>query len=340
MTKQEYIQQMPKIDLHCHLDGSLPASTIRKLANNANIPIPDSETEFMNLITVSQECTDLTEYLSRFHLPISCLQSAESLFTASHDLLGEVSKENVIYLEVRFAPFLSVNENLSLDGVIESVLQGLESGRRKFGVEYGVILCALRNHPHKTNVQLVSAAIKYGKRGVVALDLAGNEKTFATQEHQSLFQEAVTAGIAFTIHAGEAAGPSSVWDAVTLGAKRIGHGIAMKDDPDLVTFCRDNNIGIELCPTSNLQTKAASNWESYPYPLFMKGGLPVTINTDNRTVSKTTLTQEFLQLDTQYDLDTGDLETLFKNAVDQSFTSDSQKRRLHGALDKFKQQKL
>lgn len=336
MTHQQYISQMPKIDLHCHLDGSLPTSTIRRLAKKAGISLPEDSTEFMNQITVSQSCTSLVEYLSRFHLPISCLQSAENLFDASHDLLAEVSKENVIYIEVRFAPTLSVHGNLTLDRVIDSVLQGLELGKKQFGVAYGVILCALRHQPYEINGPLLSAADKFRDRGVVALDLAGNEKTFPAENHRALFEKAVSKGIPFTIHAGEADGPSSVWAALSLGAKRIGHGIAMKHDPNLLAFCRDNNIGIELCPVSNLQTKAAAGWEDYPFQMFMKKGLSITINTDNRTVSNTTLTREFCELDTFFGLNTAELENLFRNATNLSFADSLQKQKMQAAFDAFK----
>lgn len=327
---------MPKIDLHCHLDGSLSAHTIRELAKNADIALPEDLPGLMSQITVPQSCTSLSEYLSRFKLPIACLQSAENLFTASHNLLADASKENVVYMEVRFAPTLSMREKLSLDVVIDSVLQGLEAGRRQFGVAYGVILCALRNHAYEDNAQVLSAAVRYGDQGVVALDLAGDENRFPTHKYRALFKEAASKGLPFTIHAGEADGPASVRAALSFGAKRIGHGISIKNDTDLMEFCFENNIGIELCPVSNLQTKAAASWEDYPLLTFLNRGLPVTVNTDNRTVSNTTLTREFGELDAYYDLDTKDLETLFRNAVNVSFSDYRHKQRLHKTFDDFK----
>ena len=207
MTNQQYIKQMPKIDLHCHLDGSLPTYTIRRLAKKAGITLPEDAAEFIKEITVPKNCASLAEYLSRFHLPISCLQSAENLFDASCDLLAEVSKENVVYIEVRFAPILSIRGSLTLDVVMDSVLQGLELGEEQFGVAYGVIVCALRHHPCEINSQLLSIADKYRDRGVVALDLAGNEKRFPTERHRALFEKAVSMEIPFTIHAGEGTVP-------------------------------------------------------------------------------------------------------------------------------------
>ena len=331
---------MPKIDLHCHLDGSLPIHTIRELTLRTGIQLPEDSSEFMNLITVPQSCTSLAEYLSRFKLPISCLQSAENLFTASRDLIAEVFKENVIYIEVRFAPTLLMHEKLCFDVVMDSVLQGLESGRKQFGVEYGVILCAMRNQPYEINSQLLSAMDKYRDRNVRALDLAGDEKKFPTHKFENLFEEASSMGIPFTIHAGEADGPSSVWSALSFGAKRIGHGISIKNDPNLIAFCRNNNIGIELCPISNLQTKAVTCWEDYPLLMFMQKGLSVTVNTDNRTVSNTTLTKEFCEVDSYSELDAKDLETLFRNAVNLSFSDYQNKQRMHMIFDEFKAKTL
>lgn len=336
MTKQEYIEKMPKIDLHCHLDGSLPLHTIRSLAGRTHVTVPRDATDLMNLVTAPQECTSLSEYLTRFDLPSSLLQSTENLVEASYDFIAEVSKENVVYMEVRFAPTHSIREELSLDSVVDSVLRGLELGKRQFGVDYGVILCAMRNLSFEVNSQLLPLAEKYCKRGVVALDLAGDEKAFPVQMHRNLFEQARHKNIPFTIHAGEGDGPASVRAALSLGAQRIGHGIAMKSDAEVREHCRQNSIGIELCPTSNTQTKAAASWKEYPFPMFMNEGLPITVNTDNRTVSDTTLTKEFKQLDALYNLETEVLETLYRNAVKLSFADNVQKERLHGVFDRFK----
>lgn len=327
---------MPKIDLHCHLDGSLPIHTIRRLADRTHVTVPQDVTGLMNLVTAPQECTSLSEYLTRFDLSSSLLQSAENLVEASYDFIAEVSTENVVYIEVRFAPTHSIRGDLSLDSVVDSVLRGLELGKRQFGVDYGVILCAMRNLSFEVNSQLLPLAERYRNRGVVALDLAGDEKAFPVQMHRNLFEQARHRNIPFTIHAGEGDGPNSIRAALCLGAKRIGHGIAMKSDAEIREHCRQNTIGIELCPTSNIQTKAAASWGEYPFSMFMNEGLPITVNTDNRTVSNTTLTEEFKQLDALYDLDATILETLFRNAVNLSFADNVQKERLHGIFDRFK----
>lgn len=335
MTTEEIIQKMPKIDLHCHLDGSIPFQTIHRFAQEAGVASEDPD-EFLKSITAPPQCSSLKEYLQRFSLPVSLLKSTENLFDAGYGLIEAVSKENVVYIEVRFAPLLLVQENLSLDVIVDSVLQGLESAKKRYGVNYSVILCAMRNKPYWFNAPLLAMVEKYRKRGVLALDLAGDERTYSVIKQQQLFEEANKMDIPFTIHAGEAAGPKSIWDAVKLGAKRIGHGIAMKDDPDLRAFCRENKIGIELCPVSNIQTKAAANWAEYPFSVFLEEGLFITINTDNRTVSNTALTNEFRELVIHYGINLSQIETLYCNSVNLSFTDDEQKRHLHTLFDEFK----
>lgn len=337
MPNSDFIARMPKIDLHCHLDGSLPIETIYKLAKNAGLSLPTDPNELLKQLTVSDECQSLQEYLTCFSLPVACLQTEENLYIAAYDLMAEVAKENVIYLEVRFAPTLSVNENMDLDQVVASVLRGLEAAKEEYSVDYGLILCAMRHHKPEVNAQLLPVAKKYYGRGVVALDLAGDE-TIELKQHERFFAEAAEMGIPYTIHAGEAAGSFSCKAALACGAKRLGHGITLKDDPELMNYCLENSIGVELCPVSNLQTKAAVSWAEYPFQLFFEQGLLVTINTDNRMVSQTNLKREFTELTKVYSLGLDQLEELFRNAVEISFTDLVKKEEMLKSFAQFKQE--
>ncbi len=337
---ERFITQMPKIDLHCHLDGSLPPATIRVLAERAGIDLPDDPQRLNVMLTAPEDCRSLVEYLTRFELPVACLQTAENLYTAARDLAAEAARENVIYLEVRFAPLLSVNEQLSAEAVVRSVLEGLEEGRRSFGVNYGLILCAMRQHPYEINEQLLPLAEKYLGFGVVAMDLAGDEKGYSAYKHRQLFEEVSRRGIPYTIHAGEADGPESIWAAIELGTRRIGHGISAKDDPGLMKYCAEKGIGFELCPVSNLQTKAAQDWDDYPFRLFLDNGMIITVNTDNRTVSDTNLTREFTELQTHCALTTAEIEHLFRNSVAISFADVQLKQELNEAFDAFQREYL
>lgn len=332
---QQFIDRMPKIDLHCHLDGSLSPATIRVLAERVGIDLPDDPKDLTAMLTAPEDCSSLVEYLTRFELPVACLQTAENFYTAALDLASDAARENVIYIEVRFAPLLSAHERLPADVVVRSVIEGLEEGKRRFGVKYGLILCAMRHHPHEMNEQLLPLAEKYLGSGVVALDLAGDEKGYPACKHHQLFADALKRGIPYTIHAGEADGPGSIWSALDLGARRIGHGISAKDDPELMKHCAAKGIGFELCPVSNLQTKAARDWDDYPFRLFLDEGMTVTVNTDNRTVSNTNLTREFTELDARYGLTTAEIERLVRTSAAVSFADDQLKQELNKAFDMF-----
>lgn len=331
----EYIEKMPKIELHCHLDGSVPIETLYQLAKDSQLSIPNNIKDFSKLVTAPQDCESLVEYLQRFDIPIGALQTAENLSTAAYSLVKECSKENVVYLEVRFAPLFHLQKGLTLNQVVEGVLQGLEKGRQDFGVEYGLILCGMRHQPVEENTVLLQLAEDYKNKGVVAVDLAGDEKGFPVGGQADFFIKAKELGIPYTIHAGEADGAESIWNALKLGTKRIGHGIAMKDDPKLLKYCVEEGIGIEMCPISNLQTKAISSWEDYPYNFFYNAGAKVTINTDNRTVSQTNLTKELTTLNQYFGLTKEQLNQLYLNAVEVSFANREIKNKLKESLSSF-----
>ena len=335
MINKEYIRAMPKIDLHCHLDGSLPSDTIIELAKVSGIAVPDEPKAFQKSIMVPASCNSLSEYLGCFELAVSSLQRAENLYKAAFDLIVDVAKENVVHIEIRFAPLLHTYRNLSLHTIIDSVIQGARDAGKINGISVGIILCAMRHDSYEDNIRLLEAAEKFIGHGVVAMDLAGDEKMFPTSSHSKLFQQVKERCIPFTIHAGEADGPTSIDAAIDFGAKRIGHGIAMKDSVALMALCRKNNIGIELCPVSNLQTNTVSSWSDYPFRLFMNNDVPISINTDNRTVSQTSLTREFCELDKIYHLSTQEMEILYRNAVKNAFLDEKQKHCLNSIYDKF-----
>ena len=282
MTTEE-LEKMPKIELHCHLDGSLSREFIeRRLARSV------SEEE----LSVSDDCSSLIEYLEKFDLPLECLQSEAGLTEAGYDVLKTMSRENIIYAEIRFAPLLSVTEEIGTRQVIQALLKGLEKGKKDFGVEYNVIVCAMRHHSMEQNYEMIKIASEFLGKGVCAADLAGAEAQYPMAEFMELFHKVRELGMPFTIHAGECGNPKNIEDALTAGAGRIGHGIAMKGEQGIQEIVKKYHIGIEMCPISNLQTKAVKSTEEYPIREFLNAGLLVTINTDNRTVSNTSMTKE------------------------------------------------
>lgn len=314
-----FLQELQKYDLHCHLDGSLSVDCIRTMAEQAGISL--EEKNLKERLLVDFNCKSLAEYLTKFDLPLECLVTEENFTEAVKDVMKTAAAERVVYIEIRFAPMLSVREGLSLRQIIEGALKGLKQGEEAYSIRGNLILCGMRHMPWEKNVELVKAAKEYYGHGVCAVDLAGDEAAFPVRQQAVMFQTAKELGIPFTIHAGECQNAQSIWDALELGASRIGHGIAARKDPRLMEYCVQHKIPFEMCPVSNLQTKAVQSMEEYPLFLFLKKGIPVTINTDNRTVSNTSITRELQMIQEYYGCADEVLETLMKHARDAAFSS-------------------
>ncbi len=255
MTQDE-MKNLKKIDLHCHLDGSLSEETIQKMAQNNGILLPEREELFQRLCA-GDDCQDLKEYLDCFEIPLSLLQTEENLEEAVRSLLKDAAKENTLYMEIRFAPLSSVSGGLSCEQVIAAAVNGLKKGRKETGVEGNLILCAMRHTDPAENLEILKAGEKFLGDGVCGVDAAGNEAAFPITVQKAFFEEAKYQGFPFTIHAGECGSAESIRDALALGASRIGHGIAARKDPELIKELRERQIPLEMCPISNLQTKAA-----------------------------------------------------------------------------------
>ena len=285
---------MPKIELHCHLDGSLSPKLVQRLLKEQGEDRTLEELE--GKLTAPMDCKSLAEYLERFDLPLRCLQTKEGLYAAAEELALAAAKEQVKYIEVRFAPSFSTQQGLSVREILESVRDGLKSTEQKADIRTGILVCTMRNLDRETNLSMLKEAREFLGDSVVGCDLAGDEKAYPTADFAELFTAAKEYGMPFTIHSGECGSAQNVRDAVELGAGRIGHGIAMKGNSELMELCAKKKIGVELCPTSNLQTKAVTDMAEYPFLEFYEAGIPLSVNTDNRTVSDTTCTDEYMRL--------------------------------------------
>ena len=325
-----------RVELHCHLDGSLNIDSVQEMLKEQGV-IYERE-ELRKKLEVEPDCTSLTEYLEKFDLPLRCLQTKEGLRRAAYELVRDVAAEGVRYIEVRFAPMLSTEQGLSCREVIASVVEGLKAGEREYRVFASAIVCAMRHHSLEQNIQMLTEAREFFGKGVCALDLAGDESAFPTSLFRSLFIQAKEWGIPFTIHSGECGNVDNIREAIELGAQRLGHGIALEKSEELRKLCREKGIGIEMCPTSNLQTKAVDPFDSYPLKQFVDEGLLVSIHTDNRTVSGTTLTDEEVVVREQLQLPQEVIHQCTENAIRTAFTSDEIKKQL---MEEFKmEQKL
>ena len=279
-------------------------------------------------LSVSDDCTSLAQYLEKFDLPGQCIQDEKGLEGAAYDVLKGMHRENIVYAEIRFAPLLSENESMSCERVIEATIKGLERGKKDFGIEYGLIVCAMRHHSEEQNRRMLHTAREFLGAGVCAADLAGAEVPYPMSGFMELFKYAKQLGLPFTIHAGECGNAQNIIDAVEAGAARIGHGIAMRGHGDMERQLSAKGIGIELCPISNLQTKAVASADEYPIREFLDAGLKVTINTDNRTVSNTTLSKELEFIERTYGIRDEELPLMMKNALDVAFADDAVKERM------------
>lgn len=319
----EQLKALPKVELHCHLDGSLSRefmeSQLRRIVQ------PEE-------LSVSDDCTSLAEYLEKFSLPGQCIMDEKGLEAAGYDVLRTMSQENVCYAEIRFAPLLSETSGMNCRAVIEALLKGLERGRADFGTEFGVITCAMRHHSQEDNSRMLKTAREYLGYGVCAADLAGAEASYPMSQFMELFQNVRRFEMPFTLHAGECGSVQNIVDSVKTGAGRIGHGIAMRGHYDMQRELAARGIGIEMCPISNLQTKAVNSPAEYPIREFLNAGLKVSINTDNRTVSNTSLTKELQFIQSTYGIQDEEIRLLTKNAVDTAFASDEVKERLYSRI--------
>ncbi|MEI5994402.1 adenosine deaminase [Candidatus Enterococcus mansonii] len=330
--ERHIVHHLPKIELHCHLDGSIRPETLQKIAQSQGIALPTKKEQLIDLLVAPQDCQDLNDYLKRFEIVLTCLQTEEALKTAALDIISQAAEENVRYIEVRFAPSLHTQKGLSLSDIVTAVLTGLNEGEKQFGVKSNALLCGMRHEELDSIEKIVHLAENFKQSGVVGFDLAGNEEDFPPYLFEDALKLVEQLSIPLTLHAGECGCGKNVADAVYLGAKRIGHGIAVKDTPEYFDLLKEKNILIEMCPTSNFQTKTVTTLEEYPFKQFLNEGLSLCINTDNRTVSATTLTDEFMKLHEWYGITYADMEQLTHNAVDGAFISESEKQGHHTYL--------
>ena len=277
------------IDLHLHLDGSLTPRDIVALSRLSGTALPTTKEEELRSLLVFDGRGTLNDYLKKFELPLSVMQSAEAVGCAVRSLGERLFLLGYEYAEVRFAPCLHTEKGASIVEIVQGAIKGLEGAK----TEIKLILCCMRGRGADENLRTVEAAAEYREQGVVGVDLAGAEALYPTESYQEVFSLAAKLGLNITIHAGEAAGEDSVKAALDFGAKRIGHGVAAAKSEALLRRIKRENVLIEVCPTSNLQTGAVPSLAAHPLPLFLERGIPVALCADNMTVSATDVTREW-----------------------------------------------
>ncbi|GAB5518106.1 MAG: adenosine deaminase [Rhodothermales bacterium] len=329
---RDAILAWPKAELHTHLDGAPRLETMLDLAKQQgkmHVLPADSIDGLDTILRQIDDSETLEAYLSWFRYTIPLMQTAEALHRMAYELAEDNAKENVRYMEVRFGPILHTEEGLSLEQVMDAVLEGLQHAERDFGIISRVIVCGLRDRYESASLRQAELAVAYRHRGVVAFDLAGGEAGNPSKQHRSAFYHARNNLMGITVHAGESWGPESIHQALFYcGAHRIGHGITLRQDPDLLRYVVDHQVPLEICPTSNVQTHVVHSFEGHPIAEYVKAGVPVTVNTDNRLFSRTSMTEELWRVHTHCDVPAEALAEIALNGFRYAFLPLEEKQAL------------
>jgi adenosine deaminase len=326
----EFLKRMPKADLHVHIDGSVRTETILDLARAKGFPLPASDVEGLaEHVTVRPGCRSLAEFLETFEVFYPLLKDPEALERIAFELIADEAADGVRYVEARFAPVLQATEAFPVREVVRTALGGLNAGAREAGIECGLICCCYRSEPPSSSLETVKAALEFRSDGVVGLDLAGDEKSFPALPHLEAFIMARDAGLPVTIHAGETGPCGHVQEGVFLfGANRLGHAIRLAEDETLTAYAARESIAVEVCLTSNVKTGAIPSPESYPLRRFLEAGVPVTLNSDDPAVFRTTLSQEYAFAARTFDLEESEIRRIARQGFASAFAPESRSREL------------
>ncbi len=327
---RELIHKLPKTDLHVHLDGSVRIDTIIDLAKKHDIKLPTMDpAELRRLIVCGEHTTSLEDYLRGFHIVNLVLQNKDGLKRAAYELAEDAAAENIRYMEVRYSPILHTDGGLKLTEISQAVIDGLRQAEKDFHIKTGVIICGIRNMDPTTSLKLAELAIAFKNKGVIGFDLAGGEYNYPAIDHKEAFDLALKNNLNLTIHAGEAYGPDSIHQALHYcGAHRIGHGTRLVEDGDLLNYVNDHRIPLEICIKSNFHTKAVPDIRSHPIDFYIDYGLRVTINTDNRTISDTNVTDEYMIAINELKLDYPTIKYVILNGFKSAFVPYKERVRL------------
>ncbi|AKS70170.1 adenosine deaminase [Staphylococcus schleiferi] len=318
------LKQIPKLELHCHLDGSVSVDYLKTQSEKQQVRID------IDKVTVDQNCQSLAEYLQSFDEILKVMQTQESLIEAVIDVARQAHEDGVKYIEVRFAPAFHQSLGLETIEILDAVCEGAQQAEAQFDLEVRLLVCGMKHHSMTTNQAIfdhlgANASItKY----IVGVDLAGDEASSPTEAHEALIQYAKSKNLNITLHAGECGCVKNVYDAIQYGARRIGHGVAIFQDEQALSWVKEQDVLLEFCPNSNLQTKAIDTLATLDLPKLMEQEVAFLINTDNRTVTQTTLMDEYALLLEHRLLNMADIQKINYGAIDYSFACQATKDKL------------
>ena len=322
-------KNLPKIELHIHLDCSLSYETVKSLRPDTTID------DFNNNFKASKSCSSLKQYIKCADNAISLMQSKESLELVMEDFFNQLIEDNVIYCEIRFAPLLHTEEGLNSREVLNIICNSMNILSKESGVITGLILCTLRHYSKEQSMETVKLVEEFKGKGVLGFDIAADEAGYPLDNHIDAFKYAVQNDINCTAHAGEAKGPESIWETIDkLKVKRIGHGVKCIKDPKLVKVLSENNYHLEVCVSSNIKTKTFNKIEDHPISQINESSISMSINTDGRTISDTDLTNEYKLVSKKFGWSIEEFKKCNLEAIKHAFVSDEIKTQLSEIINK------
>ena len=326
----DLIKKLPKVELHCHLDGSLRLNTIIDISKKNKIKLPSYEPTILSkVISLDKKKVSLEEYIALFDITLSVMQDESSLERISYELMEDLANDNIYYAEIRFSPILHTKNGMSIEEALKAVKKGLERGSKSYGTKYGIIICCIRSINPIISIELAELAVIYKNKGVVGFDLAGAENNYPAKKHKEAFYIIRNNNVNTTIHAGEAFGPESIHQAIhTCGANRIGHGIRLLEDPELLSYVNNHRICLEICITSNFHTGAVESLKEHPFIYYYNKGVRVCLNTDNRLISNTNLSKEYLIACQLFNLNLNDIREIIIMSMKSAFIAHQERKRL------------
>jgi adenosine deaminase len=324
------IRRLPKAEIHCHLDGCLRPRTVLELADAQGIKLPTRKLpQLTRVLQAGKRTRNLADYLKIFDITLSVMQERDALYRVAYELAEDAAAENIRHLEVRYSPILHRRRKLSFEDIVDPVIAGLADAGRRLNLSTGVIICGIRSLNPRYSVALAELAVAYKGRGVLAFDLAGQEKDYPAKAHRRAFEIVLSENINSTVHAGEAFGPASISQALHhCGAHRIGHGTRLLEDKDLMRYVNDHRIPLEVCLSSNVQTRTVRSLREHPFHFYFKQGLRVTLNTDSRLISATTVSDEIALAARAFRLSPYEVKRVIINGFKSAFLPYTQKARM------------
>ena len=317
---RERLRRMPKAELHVHLDGSLRPETMLALAGEAGVPLPAHAPEALRRWMLVDDARNLEEYLARFEYTIALLQTPEAIERVAYEMVADAAADGLALLEVRYCPRLSTRGGLSMDEAVAAEWRGLQRGEAEFGVVARIINCSLRHYTPDVSLEIAEHSVRMRDHGVVGFDLAGGEAGRPPDIHREAFDIAARGGLGITVHAGEAAGWESIFEAIhACHAVRIGHGTRLFENPALLEYVRDRRICIEVNITSNVQTHAVESAAAHPVRAYFDAGIPVTLCTDSWLMGGVVLSDEYLLAHRALGFSLPELETMALTAFEHAF---------------------